>query len=151
MSAEVYLTKLSADDKDLDRVTSAYLEFAPNDCNDVAVAVDGLKSYITGMNSYFKSDVFAINTPGKDSSVGFMSVCLNGCKVTIEDLFISQEMRKLGVGRAAIEALGGAYPHVAFIELLSVPSAEEFYAKIGFELVIPATDAQMSLWRKNLY
>ena len=96
-------------------------------------------------------DVFAINTPGKDSSVGFMSVCPNGCKVTIEDLFISQEMRKLGVGRAAIEALGGAYPHVAFIELLSVPSAEEFYAKIGFELVIPATDAQMSLWRKNLY
>ena len=52
-------------------------------------------------------DVFAINTPGKDSSVGFMSVCPNGCKVTIEDLFISQEMRKLGVGRAAIEALGG--------------------------------------------
>lgn len=151
MSAEVYLTKLSADDKDLDRVVSAYLEFAPNDCNDVAVAVDGLKSYITGMNSYFKSDVFAINTPGKDSSVGFMSVCPNGCKVTIEDLFISQEMRRQGVGRAAIEALSGVYPHAAFIELLSVPSAEGFYEKIGFGLVVPQTDSQMSLWRKNLY
>ena len=145
MSAEVSLTKLSANDNGLDRVALAYAEFAPDDCNSVAAAVDGLRSYINGMNSYFKSDILAINTPVKDSSVGFMSVCPNGCKVTIEDLFISQEMRRQGVGRAAIEALSGAYPHAAFIELLSVPSAEGFYEKIGFELVAPQTDSQMSL------
>ena len=144
------MAKLSVDDKALDRVVPTYLEFAP-DCNSATAAMDGLKSYITGMNSYLKSSVFAINTPENDRSVGFMSVCPNGGKVTVEDLFILQEMRKRGVGQAAIEALGGVYPHVAFIELLSVSSAEGFYARIGFELVIPATDTQMSLWRKNLY
>ena len=46
MSAEVSLTKLSANDNGLDRVALAYAEFAPDDCNSVAAAVDGLRSYI---------------------------------------------------------------------------------------------------------
>ena len=139
------MTKLSADDKDLDRVASAYLEFAPNDCNDVAVAVDGLKSYITGMNSYFKSDVFAINTPEKDSSVGFMSVCPNGCKVTIEDLFISQEMRKLGVGRAAIEALGGCIHTLLLLNYCLCRLPRDFMRGLDLNLLF------LRLMRKCLY
>ena len=139
------MTKLSADDKDLDGVASAYLEFAPNDCNAVAVAVDGLKSYITGMNSYFQSDVFAINIPGKDSSVGFMSVYLNGCKVTIEDLFISQEMRKLGVGRAAIEALGGRIHMLLLLNYCLYHLLRSFMQRLDLNLLF------LRLMRKCLY
>lgn len=151
MNPEVNLTKLSVnDDIALDRTVSAYLEFILG-CSSVGdCPKKELASYVAGMGAYYCSDVFSIDVPGKESSSGLVAACFDGDKITVEDLFIREKMRKRGIGRMAIEALGGEFPIARVMELESLRSAEEFYQQIGFECVAPATNGRLSLWQKKL-
>ncbi len=111
----------------------------------------GFNRIFKGMNNYYGSDVFAIDTSGEELSSGLMTVCSNGDgEITIEDLFVSKAARNRGIGQAAIEALAGEYPDVRAIELYSLKSAEEFYRRIGFDQISPSTKKCLSLWRKEL-
>ncbi len=151
MNTEVNLIKLSTDDgESLDRAVPAYLEFILG-CSSVEDdPKKELASYVVGMGAYYCSDVFAIDVAGKKSSSGLVTVCFDGSKITVEDLFVKKEMRKRGIGRMAIDALAGEFPIARIMELESLRSAEEFYQQIGFECVSPATDGRLSLWQKKL-
>ena len=113
-------------------------------------AKGALIGYVEGMNNYYGSDVFAIYTSDEELSSGIMTVCSDGDKITIEDFFVSKDVRNQGIGRAAVEALAGEYPDVRAIELYSLKSAEGFYQRIGFDRVSPSTKKHLSLWRKEL-
>ena len=93
---------------------------------------------------------FSIDVPGKESSSGLVTACFNGDKITVEDLFVKEEMRKRGIGRMVIEALAGKFPIARVMELESLRSAEKFYQRIGFKCIAPATDRRLSLWQKKL-
>ena len=152
MSPEVNLTKLSADDDaSLDRAVSAYLEFISG-CSSVGDdPKKELASYVAGMGTYYSSDVFAIYTSDEELSSGLMTICSNGNgEITIEDFFVSKDVRNQGIGRAAVEALASEYPDVRAIELYSLKSAEGFYQRIGFDQISPSTKKCLSLWRKEL-
>lgn len=110
-----------------------------------------LIEYLKGMNNYYGSDVFAIDTSGEELSSGLMTVCSNGDgEITIEDLFVREVARKRGIGRAAIEALASEYPDARAVKLYSLKSAEDFYQRIGFDQISPSTKKCLSLWRKEL-
>lgn len=79
-----------------------------------------------------------------------MTACFDGDKITVEDLFVKKRMRKRGIGRMAIEALASEFPIARIMELESLGSAEDFYRRIGFKCIAPATDECLSLWRKKL-
>ena len=151
MKSEVCLTKLSVnDDEALERAAVAHSESVLG-CEFTDGAKKDLIEYVKGMNNYYGSDVFAIDTSGEELSSGLMTVCSNGGgEVTIEDLFVREAARKRGIGRAAIEALAGEYPDVRAIELYSLKSAEGFYQRIGFDQISPADNKCLSLWRKEL-
>ena len=151
MNPEIYLTKLSVnDDEALERAALAHSESVLG-CEFTNGAKNDLIEYVKGMNNYYGSDVFAIDTSGEELSSGLMTVCSNGGgEVTIEDLFVREAARKRGIGRAAIEALAGEYPDVRAIELYSLKSAEGFYQRIGFDQISPADNKCLSLWRKEL-
>lgn len=144
------LTKLSVDDDEvLNRAVPAYVEYASS-CDSMTDAKGALIGYIEGMNNYYCSDVFSIDVPGKESS-GLMTVCSNGNgEITIEDFFVSKDVRNQGIGRAAIKALAGEYPDARAVKLYSLKSAEEFYRRIGFNQISPADNKCLSLWRKEL-
>ena len=151
MNSEIYLTKLSVnDDETLERAAIAHSESILG-CEFTNGAKNDLIEYVKGMNNYYGSDVFAIDTSGEELSSGLMTVCSNGGgEITIEDLFVREAARKRGIGRAAIEALAGEYPDVRAIELYSLKSAEGFYQRIGFDQISPADNKCLSLWRKEL-
>ena len=151
MKSEVCLTKLSVnDDEALERAALAHSESVLG-CEFSDGAKKDLIEYLKGMNNYYGSDVFAIDTPGEELSSGLMTVCSNGDgEVTIEDLFVREAARKRGIGRAAIEALASEYPDACAVKLYSLKSAEGFYQRIGFDRVSPADNKCLSLWRKEL-
>ncbi len=151
MNSEIYLTKLSVnDDEALGRAAVAHSESVLG-CEFTDGAKKDLIEYVKGMNNYYDSDVFAIDTPGEKLSSGLMTVCSNGGgEITIEDLFVREAMRKRGIGRAAIEALAGEYPDARAVKLYSLKSAEEFYQRIGFYRVSPSTKKCLSFWRKRI-
>ena len=151
MNPEIHLIKLSVnDDEALERAAIAHSESVLG-CEFTDGAKKDLIEYVKGMNNYYDSDVFAIDTPGEELSSGLMTVCSNGGgEITIEDLFVRKAMRKRGIGRAAIEALAGEYPDVRAIELYSLKSAEGFYQRIGFDRVSSSTKKCLSVWRKEL-
>lgn len=151
MNSEIHLTKLSVnDDEALERAAITHSESVLG-CEFTNGAKNDLIEYVKGMNNYYGSDVFAIDTSGEELSSGLMTVCSNGGgEVTIEDLFVREAARKRGIGRAAIEALAGEYPDVRAIELYSLKSAEGFYQRIGFDQISPADNKCLSLWRKEL-
>lgn len=151
MKSEVCLTKLSViDDEALERAALAHSESVLG-CEFTDSAKKDLIEYVKGMNNYYGSDVFAIDTSGEELSSGLMTVCSNGDgEVTIEDLFVREAMRKRGIGRAAIEALASEYPDARAVKLYSLKSAEEFYQRIGFDQISPSTKKCLSLWRKEL-
>ena len=113
-------------------------------------AKGALIGYVEGMNNYYGSDVFAIYTSDEELSSGIMTVCSDGDKITIEDFFVSKDVRNRGIGRAAIEALAREYPDARVIELYSLKSAEGFYQRIGFKCISPADNKCLSVWRKEL-
>ena len=151
MKSEVCLTKLSVvDDEALERAALAHSESVLG-CEFTDSAKKDLIEYLKGMNNYYGSDVFAIDTSGEELSSGLMTVCSNGDgEITIEDLFVRKAMRKRGIGRAAIEALASEYPGARAVKLYSLKSAEEFYQRIGFDQISPSTKKCLSLWRKEL-
>ena len=151
MNPEIHLIKLSVnDDEALERAAIAHSESVLG-CEFTDGAKKDLIEYVKGMNNYYGSYVFAIDTPDEELSSGLMTVCSNGDgEITIEDLFVRKAMRKRGIGRAAIEALAGEYPDVRAIELYSLKSAEGFYQRIGFDQISPSTKKCLSLWRKEL-
>lgn len=151
MKSEVCLTKLSVnDDEALERAAVAHSESVLG-CEFPDGAKKDLIEYVKGMNNYYGSDVFAIDTSGEELSSGLMTVCPNGDgEITIEDLFVREAMRKRGIGRAAIEALTSEYPDARAVKLYSLKSAEEFYRRIGFDQISPADNKCLSLWRKEL-
>lgn len=151
MNSEIYLTKLSVnDDEALDRAAVAHSESVLG-CEFTDGAKKDLIRYIEGMNDYYGSDVFAIDTSGEELSFGLMTVCSNGGgEITIEDLFVREVARKRGIGRAAIEALASEYPDARVVKLYSLKSAEGFYQRIGFDRVSPSTKKCLSVWRKEL-
>lgn len=151
MKSEVCLTKLSVnDDEALERAAVAHSESVLG-CEFPDSAKKDLIEYLKGMNNYYGSDVFAIDTSGEELSSGLMTVCSNGDgEITIEDLFVREVARKRGIGRAAIEALASEYPDVRAVKLYSLKSAEEFYQRIGFDKISPSTKKCLSLWRKEL-
>ena len=151
MKSEVCLTKLSvSDDEALERAAVAHSESVLG-CEFTDSAKKDLIEYVKGMNNYYGSDVFAIDTSGEELSSGLMTVCSSGDgEVTIEDLFVREAMRKRGIGRAAIEALASEYPDARAVKLYSLKSAEEFYQRIGFDQISPSTKKCLSLWRKEL-
>jgi hypothetical protein len=151
MNPEIHLIKLSVnDDEALERAAITHSESVLG-CEFTNGAKNDLIEYVKGMNNYYGSDVFAIDTSGEELSSGLMTVCSNGGgEVTIEDLFVREAARKRGIGRAAIEALAGEYPDVRAIELYSLKSAEGFYQRIGFDQISPADNKCLSLWRKEL-
>lgn len=143
------LTKLSVDDDEvLNRTVPAYVEYTSG-CDSMTDAKGALIGYIEGMNNYYCSDVFVVDT-SDELSFGLVTACLDGYKITIEDLFVSKVARNRGIGRAAVEALVGEYPDVRAIELYSLKSAEGFYQRIGFDQISPSTKKCLSLWRKEL-
>ena len=149
MSPEVRLTKLSIDDDEvLNRAVPAYSESVLG-CDSMTDAKGALIGYVEDMNNYYGSDVFVVDT-SDELSFGLVTACLDGYKITIEDLFVSKAARNRGIGQAAIEALAGEYPDVRAIELYSLKSAEEFYRRIGFDQISPSTKKCLSLWRKEL-
>ena len=149
MSPEVRLTKLSIDDDEvLNRAVPAYSESVLV-CDSMTDAKGALIGYIEGMNNYYCSDVFVVDT-SDELSFGLVTACLDGYKITIEDLFVSKVARNRGIGRAAIAALAGEYPDARVIELYSLKSAEGFYQRIGFDQISPSTKKCLSLWRKEL-
>ena len=145
------LTKLSIDDDEvLNRAAPAYSESVLG-CEFTDGAKKDLIEYVKGMNNYYGSDVFAIDTPGEELSSGLMTVCSNGDgEITIEDLFVREVARKRGIGRAAIKALASEYPDARAVKLYSLKSAEEFYRRIGFDQISPADKKCLSVWRKEL-
>ena len=151
MNPEIHLIKLSVnDDEALERAAITHSESVLG-CEFTNGANNDLIEYVKGMNNYYGSAVFAIDTSGEELSSGLMTVCSNGGgEVTIEDLFVREAARKRGIGRAAIEALAGEYPDVRAIELYSLKSAEGFYQRIGFDQISPADNKCLSLWRKEL-
>ena len=151
MKSEVCLTKLSvSDDEALERAAVAHSESVLG-CEFKDGAKKDLIEYLKGMNNYYGSDVFAIDTSGEELSSGLMTVCSNGDgEITIEDLFVREVARKRGIGRAAIEALASEYPDARAVKLYSLKSAEEFYQRIGFDKISPSTKKHLSLWRKEL-
>ena len=151
MNPEIHLIKLSVnDDEALERAAITHSESVLG-CEFTNGAKNDLIEYVKGMNNYYGSDVFAIDTSGEELSSGLMTVCSNGGgEVTIEDLFVREAARKRGIGRAAIEALAGEYPDVRAIELYSLKSTEGFYQRIGFDQISPADNKCLSLWRKEL-
>lgn len=143
------LTKLSIDDDEvLNRAVPAYSESVLG-CDSMTDAKGALIGYVEDMNNYYGSDVFVVDT-SDELSFGLVTACLDGYKITIEDLFVSKAARNRGIGQAAIEALAGEYPDVRAIELYSLKSAEEFYRRIGFDQISPSTKKCLSLWRKEL-
>ena len=143
------LAKLSVDDNEvLNRAIPAYVEYTSG-CDSMTDAKGALIGYIEGMNNYYCSDVFVVDT-SDELSFGLVTACLDGYKITIEDLFVSKAARNRGIGQAAIEALAGEYPDVRAIELYSLKSAEGFYQRIGFDQISPSTKKCLSLWRKEL-
>jgi hypothetical protein len=112
-------------------------------------AKGALIGYVEDMNNYYGSDVFVVDT-SDELSFGLVTACLDGYKITIEDLFVSKAARNRGIGQAAVEALAGEYPDVRVIELYSLKSAEGFYQRIGFECISPADNKCLSVWRKEL-
>ncbi len=151
MNSEIHLTKLSVnDDEALERAAVAHSESVLG-CEFTDGAKKDLIEYVKGMNNYYDSDVFAIDTPGEELSSGLMTVCSNGGgEITIEDLFVREAMRKRGIGRAAIEALASEYPDARAVKLYSLKSAEGFYQRIGFDRVSSSTKKCLSVWRKEL-
>lgn len=151
MNSEIYLTKLSVnDDETLERAAIAHSESILG-CEFTNGAKNDLIEYVKGMNNYYGSDVFAIDTSGEELSSGLMTVCSNGGgEITIEDLFVREAARKRGIGRAAIEALASEYPDACAVKLYSLKSAEGFYQRIGFDRVSPADNECLSVWRKEL-
>ena len=151
MNSEICLTKLSVnDDEALERAAIAHSESVLG-CEFTDGAKKDLIEYVKGMNNYYGSDVFAIDTSGEELSSGLMTVCSNGDgEITIEDLFVREAARKRGIGRAAIEALASEYPDARAVKLYSLKSAEEFYQRIGFYRVSPSTKKCLSVWRKEL-
>ena len=151
MKSEVCLTKLSVnDDEALERAAVAHSESVLG-CEFPDGAKKDLIEYLKGMNNYYGSDVFAIDTSGEELSSGLMTVCSNGDgEVTIEDLFVREAARNQGIGRAAIEALVSEYPDARAVKLYSLKSAEEFYRRIGFDQISPADNKCLSVWRKEL-
>ena len=144
------LAKLSVDDNEvLNRAIPAYVEYTSG-CDSMTDAKGALIGYVEGMNNYYGSDVFAIYTSDEELSSGIMTVCSDGDKITIEDFFVSKDVRNQGIGRAAVEALAGEYPDVRAIELYSLKSAEGFYQRIGFDQISPSTKKCLSVWRKEL-
>lgn len=89
MKSEVCLTKLSViDDEALERAALAHSESVLG-CEFTDSAKKDLIEYVKGMNNYYDSDVFAIDTPGEELSSGLMTVCSNGDgEITIEDLLL---------------------------------------------------------------
>ena len=89
MKSEVCLTKLSVnDDEALERAAVAHSESVLG-CEFPDGAKKDLIEYLKGMNNYYGSDVFAIDTSGEELSSGLMTVCSNGDgEITIEDLFV---------------------------------------------------------------
>ena len=149
MNPEVRLTKLSVDDDEvLNRAVPAYVEYASG-CDSMTDAKGALIGYVEGMNNYYGSDVFVVDT-SDELSFGLVTACLDGYKITIEDFFVSKVARNRGIGRAAIEALAREYPDARVIELYSLKSAEGFYQRIGFDQISPSTKKCLSLWRKEL-
>ena len=143
------LTKLSIDDDEvLNRAVPAYSESVLG-CDSMTDAKGALIGYVEDMNNYYGSDVFVVDT-SDELSFGLVTACLDGYKITIEDLFVSKAARNRGIGQAAIEALAGEYPDVRAIELYSLKSAEGFYQRIGFDQISPSTKKCLSLWRKEL-
>ena len=143
------LTKLSVDDDEvLNRAVPAYVEYTSG-CDSMTDAKGALIGYIEGMNNCYCSDVFVVDT-SDELSFGLVTACLDGYKITIEDLFVSKVARNRGIGRAAIAALAGEYPDARVIELYSLKSAEGFYQRIGFDQISPSTKKCLSLWRKEL-
>ena len=143
------LTKLSVDDDEvLNRAVPAYVEYTSG-CDSMTDAKGALIGCIEGMNNYYCSDVFVVDT-SDELSFGLVTACLDGYKITIEDLFVSKVARNRGIGRAAIAALAGEYPDARVIELYSLKSAEGFYQRIGFDQISPSTKKCLSLWRKEL-
>ena len=151
MNSEICLTKLSVnDDEALERAAIAHSESVLG-CEFTDGAKKDLIEYVKGMNNYYDSDVFAIDTPGEELSSGLMTVCSNGGgEITIEDLFVREVARKRGIGRAAIEALASEYPDARAVKLYSLKSAEEFYRRIGFDQISSSTKKCLSVWRKEL-
>ena len=151
MKSEVCLTKLSVnDDEALERAAVAHSESVLG-CEFPDGAKKDLIEYVKGMNNYYGSDVFAIDTSGEELSSGLMTVCPNGDgEITIEDLFVREATRKRGIGRAAIEALASEYPDTRAFKLYSLKSAEGFYQRIGFDKISPSTKKCLSVWRKEL-
>jgi hypothetical protein len=151
MNSEICLTKLSVnDDEALERAAIAHSESVLG-CEFTDGAKKDLIEYVKGMNNYYDSDVFAIDTPGEELSSGLMIVCSNGGgEITIEDLFVREVARKRGIGRAAIEALASEYPDARAFKLYSLKSAEGFYQRIGFDKISPSTKKCLSVWRKEL-
>lgn len=143
------LTKLSIDDDEvLNRAVPAYSESVLG-CDSMTDAKGALIGYVEGMNNYYGSDVFVVDT-SDELSFGLVTACLDGYKITIEDLFVSKAARNRGIGQAAVEALAGEYPDARVIELYSLKSAEGFYQRIGFDQISPSTKKCLSLWRKEL-
>ena len=143
------LTKLSIDDDEvLNRAVPAYSESVLG-CDSMTDAKGALIGYVEGMNNYYGSDVFVVDT-SDELSFGLVTACLDGYKITIEDLFVSKAVRNRGIGQAAVEALAGEYPDARVIELYSLKSAEGFYQRIGFDQISPSTKKCLSLWRKEL-
>lgn len=143
------LTKLSIDDDEvLNRAVPAYSESVLG-CDSMTDAKGALIGYVEDMNNYYGSDVFVVDT-SDELSFGLVTACLDGYKITIEDLFVKAGTRNCGIGRAAIAALAGEYPDARIIELYSLKSAEEFYQRIGFDQISPSTKKCLSLWRKEL-
>ena len=143
------LTKLSIDDDEvLNRAVPAYSESVLG-CDSMTDAKGALIGYVEDMNNYYGSDVFVVDT-SDELSFGLVTACLDGYKITIEDLFVSKAARNRGIGQAAVEALAGEYPDVRAIELYSLKSAEGFYQRIGFDQISPSTKKCLSVWRKEL-
>ncbi len=143
------LTKLSIDDDEvLNRAVPAYSESVLG-CDSMTDAKGALIGYVEDMNNYYGSDVFVVDT-SDELSFGLVTACLDGYKITIEDLFVSKAARNRGIGQAAVEALAGEYPDARVIELYSLKSAEGFYQRIGFDQISPSTKKCLSLWRKEL-
>ena len=151
MNPEIHLIKLSVnDDEALERAAITHSESVLG-CEFTNGAKNDLIEYVKGMNNYYGSDVFAIDTSGEELSSGLMTVCSNGDgEITIEDLFVREAARNRGIGRAAIEALTSEYPDARAVKLYSLKSAEEFYRRIGFDQISPADNKCLSLWRKEL-
>ena len=143
------LTKLSIDDDEvLNRAVPAYSESVLG-CDSMTDVKGALIGYVEDMNNYYGSDVFVIDT-SDELSFGLVTACLDGYKITIEDLFVSKVARNRGIGQAAVEALAGEYPDARVIELYSLKSTEGFYQRIGFKCISPVDNKCLSVWQKEL-